>query len=751
LKSKSPFRTIDFPGFVWQVGFMENTRSKIFVNRLSMNAMCAPNYSAFTPPSARKGGRAANCFANRLISRAGMCRIAAAFLFLFLAAGLAPVIYAQTNGRQVVLEAMQQRPGDSWPRSSGHVILAYPGSRETGKAYLEPGGNFSPCINSFGISFWIYDEEGKLQTTSEKITIDQIRQQWIWPALNLPPAILTDTLYYKALWSLASPGQGRLALSIPTNSTSTVQILVRSPGPAGGPLQTIEWNGKTLRLNSRWILTFDPAPTAVYTGHEGEADWTTSTASERQWRNADGWGFARIVIPKGHEFKVAIFDPSPGFQVTLPYSMIKSAVDVRLPDAQFAACMNAQAAQLLMGITGSEIRPGDPMQYPISSLREGASILVALARAGQINLASQLARPFADRDFFGGRGPEADAPGLALWALMEIAGRVNQNSFDASLQTHVIRKAQLIHEMLAATKPIRKTVTPPVDPQYAKDPQLSLLCDPARNGLIMGKAGGTRPLLYINAANSGGLTAAAEFMDRRGAGIYGLQWRIDAAQMRESWFNALKSPNASDEWTWVNGLWPSWAAGPHRDDFAAALQMQTPGLGFDAQPSADVTAHPHVLLAKAHQWLYLNKPDTTWETLKWLWKNQSSPGLYTWGDGSGESPNQHQWERVRGWVTPSQSTPHYWTAAEMFLLQCDMLVCVDESTPNPVLIVGAGIPSYWMDRPMSVRGLSTRFGAVSWNWSNGRMNVIVYGRRLPVRLGPAFKSNAFLKVDYANL
>lgn len=677
-------------------------------------------------------------------------RAMAALLFLLLATAWTPVGFGQTNGHQVLLQAIQQRPNDSWPRSAGHVLLAYPGSRETGKAYLEPGGNFSPCINSYGISFWVYDQEGKLQTTSEKITTDQIRQQWVWSALNAPPGVLTDTVYYQALWSLAGPGQGRLALTLPTNSTSTVQMLVRSPGPAGGPLQNIVWNGKTLQLNNRWILSFDPAPTAVYTGHEGDENWAASTSTERQWRNADGWGFARIVIPKGREFKVAIFDPTPGMQVTLPYTMIKSSIEVRLPDEQFAACMNAQAAQLLMGITGSETRPGDPMQYPISSLREGASILVALARAGQINLASQLARPFAERDFFGGRGPEADAPGLALWALTEVAGRLNQHPFDLYLQPHVMRKSQLIHEMLAADKPIRKPVTPPVDPQYLNDPQLSLLCDPAQNGLIMGKAGGTHPLLYINAANSGGLTAAAEFMERLGAGIYGLQWRIDAAQMRESWFNALKSPNAGDDWTWINGLWPSWSAGPHREVFATALKEHTPSLGFDARPSADDTAHPYVLLGKAHQWLYLNKPETVWETVQWFWKNQSSPGLYTWGDGAGESPNEHQWERVRGWVTPSQSTPHYWTAAEMFLLQCDMLAGIDESTPEPVLIVGAGIPTYWLDRPMSVRGISTRFGAVSWTWFNGRMNVIVYGRKLPVRLGSSFNTNAFLKVDYAN-
>ncbi len=57
--------------------------------------------------------------------------------------------------RQKVMQAMEDRPRDPWPRGEGHVVLAFPGSREADKFYLEPGGSFSPAVGSFGISFWI--------------------------------------------------------------------------------------------------------------------------------------------------------------------------------------------------------------------------------------------------------------------------------------------------------------------------------------------------------------------------------------------------------------------------------------------------------------------------------------------------------------------------------------------------------------------------------------------------------------------
>ena len=107
------------------------------------------------------------------------------------------------------------------------------------------------------------------------------------------------------------------------------------------------------------------------------------------------------------------------------------------------------------------------------------------------------------------------------------------------------------------------------------------------------------------------------------------------------------------------------------------------------------------------------------------------------------------WERYRGWVAPSSSQPHYWTNAEVLLLQLDMLAHVHESGQEPALVIGAGVPEDWLKSSLSVRGLSTRAGLVDWTWKDGEARVSVEGRRRPVRLGKAFPANAKVHVEFS--
>jgi hypothetical protein len=83
--------------------------------------------------------------------------------------------------RDLVREAMRQRPDDPWPRGQGHVVLATPGSSEDLKAYHEPGGGFSPAFASFGVSIWIGDAQGKLLATSDSLPLENLKQEFIWP------------------------------------------------------------------------------------------------------------------------------------------------------------------------------------------------------------------------------------------------------------------------------------------------------------------------------------------------------------------------------------------------------------------------------------------------------------------------------------------------------------------------------------------------------------------------------------------
>jgi hypothetical protein len=68
-----------------------------------------------------------------------------------------------------------------------------------------------------------------------------------------------------------------------------------------------------------------------------------------------------------------------------------------------------------------------------------------------------------------------------------------------------------------------------------------------------------------------------------------------------------------------------------------------------------------------------------------------------------------------------------------------MLAYVDESGPEPVLVIGAGVPRAWLARPMAVRGLPTSLGTVDWTWSGGRLQTTVHGRQPTIRAAGVFK------------
>src|SRR5690606_27380950 len=100
-------------------------------------------------------------------------------------------------------------------------------------------------------------------------------------------------------------------------------------------------------------------------------------------------------------------------------------------------------------------------------------------------------------------------------------------------------------------------------------------------------------------------------------------------------------------------------------------------------------------VSEAHQWLFLDRIDRTWETIHYFWANQCAPGLYTYWEDEGEENTFQQWEHYRGWLNPRYVTPHYWTASEMTHLQLDMLVYIDESKDDFEFVIGGGIPTEW--------------------------------------------------------
>lgn len=106
-----------------------------------------------------------------------------------------------------------------------------------------------------------------------------------------------------------------------------------------------------------------------------------------------------------------------------------------------------------------------------------------------------------------------------------------------------------------------------------------------------------------------------------------------------------------------------------------------------------------------------------------------------------------RWEGVRTLQYP-HVTPLYWTAAEMLLLQLDMLAYLEQDAPEPTLVIGAGIPSAWLAHPMKVRGFPLPGGLLDWNWDGRRMDVTIGGTPIKVRLGAAFPSDTNVQVHF---
>ena len=689
----------------------------------------------------------------------------------------AEIVNANAPQRYQVLHQMQQRPTDPWPRGSGHVVLAAPGSLEAEKAYYEPAGSFSPTVDSFGVSLWLSDESGNLRLTSDSIPEEEINQQLTWKEDSAVPGIIADTPYYKTEWSMDSSKDWRLQLTTKQKltrqeQTFSPQLVIRSVGPAGGPINNLSWDGQQLLINQRWRVIPNPLPANVSLGTEKKENWVSETSDSSSWEGKNGWGYARLALAESTNWNFTLQDTLQDEDTEAPSATpisseisatdTRTTVDIDLPDQEFTDSLKAQVAHLMMGLVGNETRPGEPINYPLDWQRDGAYTVVSLARAGKLTEAKALSINFAENDFFGGFGAEADAPGLSIWALEEVATRLKQPAYDQYIWPHVQRKAEFILEMMTTASPIYKPFVGPVVPKHEEDPEAYLVAKPPKDGLIVGRMDWHQPLLFINAVSYRGLLNAASLADRLNQVGSAQRWREAAIKLQTAWENAfLNSVGANNDRTYISALWPTWVGENQKDAIAQQLENRWEKRRDASGNFKKTPLWTYFDLAEAHQWLFVNRPERLWTTLRWFWNHQSSPGLYTWWEGDSEENTFNRWENIRGWVTPPNVTPHYWTSAEMLLMQLDMLAYSDLSADQPTIVIGAGILPDWLEKPMSVSGLSMPNGKLDWRWDGQKMQVTIASKNtgksaseqvdeeMKVKLGAVFPTGTPLEVVYS--
>jgi hypothetical protein len=652
---------------------------------------------------------------------------------------IADALWNYGTPHQQVEAQMKLRPNDPWPRSVGHVVLAKPGSSVENKAFYEPGGSFSPQPGSFGVSIWVIDRQGNIKSTSDRIPLNEIQQKLIHLKDREIPGISTKTPHYEASWSSQTTGGWNFNLKPLTKGDTQLVAVVRSVGPAGGEIPSLAWNGQRLLISDRWTVKNIPKLAKVYLGSEGTLSWHREKSPRTHWEDPKGWGYARIELPQGESLNVQIEDNQPTSDPSLKFSKIQPNLTLDLPNPQFMDSLQAQIAHLMMGLVGTRTRPGDPIDYPQPRFRDGAYQMVALARAGQVDVAKQLSTYFAENDFINTTLPEADIPALGIWALEEVAIALKDPNYDRWLWPHIHRKAELIENMLSSNRPGYAVF------KESKVP-FSENADLIRTDLIAGKidiAPGEISLNpAVNSISYRALEDAATLADRMKQPNEAKHWRTQAKILKTSWQKANQM--RSSEFT--NDLWPSWIAASDLSRTTLASQKQT-------QKSSDnISAKVNFNVTEAHQWLLLDRPEKVWTTLEQLWKTQDSPGLYTWSDrtGTGAIPmpkSFSQWHRFRGWIASSNLTPHYQTSAEVLLLQLDMLTYMDESPNDPTLVIGAGIPKDWLNKPIKVTGQSVKGNLINWSWDGNQMKVQIQDKLMKVKLGPAFPPTTAIKVE----
>ena len=89
------------------------------------------------------------------------------------AALLVALSYAAFCATATAGEAAVDKPGPLDPKGRLHIPIGIPDTVDTLKTFVEPEGNFSPGVGSYGVYFWLYDRAGHTLTapTMESVKV----------------------------------------------------------------------------------------------------------------------------------------------------------------------------------------------------------------------------------------------------------------------------------------------------------------------------------------------------------------------------------------------------------------------------------------------------------------------------------------------------------------------------------------------------------------------------------------------------
>ena len=168
---------------------------------------------------------------------------------------------------------------------------------------------------------------------------------------------------------------------------------MRSVGPAGGPIEKIAWDGKTVAHQRPLDLERRASARRRQRGPRGRSRLEVRSLVRSASGAARTAGASPgIELAAEPAVRLTLRDSAPAQPNPLVYSAVRSTLELDLPDRRFVDCLNAQVAHLMMGLLDRRTPPGDPTNYPLAWQRDGVAVVAGLVRAGQLEVAKELAR-----------------------------------------------------------------------------------------------------------------------------------------------------------------------------------------------------------------------------------------------------------------------------------------------------------------------------------------------------------------------
>jgi len=676
-----------------------------------------------------------------------------------------------------MLRKMKEKHQDwIWNRSDTHIILGVPGTIDGLRTPVEPGNSFSPGPGTYGVSTWIYNQ-GELHAPETK-PIEEL--DWCFTDGHIP--------IVKSAWNagginvssrLFTTGDAQISdirdyfaveLENATDKTAEASfyLVIRSVGPAGGPIRSLSYKNSNVIINDRPSLLALEEPSGFgavcyeKTGKDigcflkaGTMPNETEAEDDTPW---DGSMFYKLKQTAGEnpegatwvsgalEYKLTLepgekkelffichvqaghwmlnwlpplekpSKPAREFfeEEELKYKTFwtdRLSFDIKTPDARFTNAIYSQITHLYM-FTVHNLPRISSISYPLWWLRDGSYAVTALDKAGLHEMSRDACLYVKDKTCFGGFGSEADGPGQMIWIMSEHYLLTKDESFLREMWPTIEKCADFIEKMITATGPV-KTFTEHMTPYLVMEPNMDIPCIASKDGLIMGRMDNHFALIWVNLFSWFGLTrsaicASALGLDEEAKKYQALADKLSSAIERKS--KEVFGENDRD----VNiAYWPSgWAK---RDDAFINSKFDE---FWNTVRCPDGKHSPEPLwtyfeAGQAHNNLLRGRRDLSWVSIEHFLTNHTAPGLYSYHEGECDENSSLQWQRLRGWDEIRYVTPHGWTAAELFHLLRDCLIREEDEG----LVIGSGIPESWLSSDFSVKNIPTYFGKASFCYS----------------------------------